>query len=405
MRSSVQLRPIGIPRICVLALLLVFVSSTAHAHAQHIGVLFGSFGDVESCQCVNSYFKGALERLVGYEIPVRDEIERKVVADLVWSVSKKETFEMYTSISPQCNTSFISRSSAQSEAVVQQLRAMGVRATAYTAYNFVTGPGCPTGMTVADQMAAAAADAVDLLVVVNQNGAQNSNSTIGVVYDDVRAYLRSAAGGTWNATIIGIDDYSQSSEFNRLLVQHTTEALEAFPSAAPPPLPQDTCIVFACHGNPQSLTEAGDPYESQIRANFRSLQHHFLSLNYSNVTLAFQNHGGKGTKFPQSVFPWSSPPDTDVVPQIAAQTCIHVLISGIVSFVVDNSETEFDERIDDVRQLTALAPAKRVFVPEVFSSSSNGFASNAQFNKYLAGVVADAAQLKGDVRLLFDARS
>ena len=80
---------------------------------------------------------------------------------------------------------------------------MGVRATAYTAYNFVTGPGCPTGMTVADQMATAAADAVDLLVVVNQNGAQNSNSTIGVVYDDVRAYLRSAAGGTWNATIIG----------------------------------------------------------------------------------------------------------------------------------------------------------------------------------------------------------
>ena len=108
MRSSVQLRPIGIPRICVLALLLVFVSSAAHAHAQHIGVLFGSFGDVESCQCVNSYFKGALERLVGYEIPVRDEIERKVVADLVWSVSKKETFEMSEAAGPlpQCDCQY-----------------------------------------------------------------------------------------------------------------------------------------------------------------------------------------------------------------------------------------------------------------------------------------------------------
>jgi hypothetical protein len=87
--------------------------------------------------------------------------------------------------------------------VVQQLRQMGVLATAYTAYNFVSGPGCPTGMTVADQMAAAAADAVDMLVVVNQNGAQNSNSTIGVVYDDIMTHLKSAAGATWNKTIIG----------------------------------------------------------------------------------------------------------------------------------------------------------------------------------------------------------
>lgn len=109
----------------------------------------------------------------------------------------------YTSISPQCNTSFITRASAQSAAVAQQLRAMGGWATAYTAYNFVKGPGCPAGVTVAEQMAAAAADAVDVLVVVNQNGAQNSNSTIGVVYDDVLAHLASAAGAGWNTTIIG----------------------------------------------------------------------------------------------------------------------------------------------------------------------------------------------------------
>lgn len=88
-------------------------------------------------------------------------------------------------------------------AVAQQLRAMGFDATAHTSYNFVKGPGCPAGLTVADQMAAAAADAVDVLVVVNQNGAQNSNSTIGVVYDDVRAYLASAAAASWNTTIIG----------------------------------------------------------------------------------------------------------------------------------------------------------------------------------------------------------
>jgi hypothetical protein len=75
---------------------LFFVAiCVAPARAQRVGILFGSFGDVESCQCVNSYFKGALQRLVGYEIPVHDEIERVAIADLVWSVSKKETFDMY----------------------------------------------------------------------------------------------------------------------------------------------------------------------------------------------------------------------------------------------------------------------------------------------------------------------
>jgi hypothetical protein len=116
---------------------------------------------------------------------------------------------------------------------------MGYDAAAYTSYNFVKGPGCPAGLTVADQMAAAAADAVELLVVVNQNGGQNSNSTIGVVYEDIHHYLASPSGSKWNVTILGqllaivlgcagpdaaaagIDDYSQTDAFNQLIVQHT----------------------------------------------------------------------------------------------------------------------------------------------------------------------------------------
>ena len=66
------------------------------------------------------------------------------------------------------------------------------------------GVGCPTGLTVAEQMQLAADDGVDLLVVVNQNGAQNSNSTIGIVYDDVKAFLQSPPGQRWNITIIGV---------------------------------------------------------------------------------------------------------------------------------------------------------------------------------------------------------
>lgn len=79
--------------LCI-CLLVLLTFQPSPVHALRLGILFGSFGDVDSCQCVNSYFKGALQRLVGYEIPVHDEIERVAIADLVWSVSKKETFAM-----------------------------------------------------------------------------------------------------------------------------------------------------------------------------------------------------------------------------------------------------------------------------------------------------------------------
>ena len=109
-----------------------------------------------------------------------------------------------------------------------------------------------------------------------------------------------------------------------------------------------------------------------------ALQRTFAAQGF-DVHLAFQNHGGKGTTFPQSLFPWSSPPDTDVVPQLANASCSHVLITGTISFVVDNSETLFDEAIDDRRMLNGK-PAE---VTPVFNADPT-------FAAYLGGVLARA---------------
>jgi hypothetical protein len=49
-----------------------------------------------------------------------------------------------------------------------------------------------------------------------------------------------------------------------------------------------------------------------------------------------------------------------------------------------------------------MVQSNRIMVVIISSSSS---CSLITMRRYLAGVVADAAQLKGDVRLLFDARS
>jgi hypothetical protein len=59
-----------------------------------------------------------------------------------------------------------------------------------------------------------------------------------------------------------------------------------------------------------------------------------MSLNYSNVTLAFQNHGGKGTRFPQNLFEWSTPPDTDVVVELAQQPCGEPAVNALCSVAV-----------------------------------------------------------------------
>ena len=101
-------------------------------------------------------------------------------------------------------------------------------------------------------------------------------------------------------------------------------------TAAAPPAISTTMITAAlsplqhyyCRTlSPSITTNTGDPYESQIRSNFQTIRDHFTALGYANVTIAFQNHGGKGTKFPQSLFEWSAPPDTDVVPELAQQIC------------------------------------------------------------------------------------
>jgi ferrochelatase len=207
----------------------------------------------------------------------------------------------------------------------------------------------------------------------------------------VATFLQTSSN--WAAKITGINDYSQNEDYTNIVVQHTEEALASFAGSTP----SNTCIMFACHGIPERLVKAGDPYEAQIKQNFQTVSNYFLAAGYSNVSLAFQNHGGKGTTFPQNLFSWSSPPDTDVVPTLASAPCSHILITGALSFVVDNSETEFDERIDDVKQIKKLAPHKTVFVPEVFSSPLNGYKSNKAFEAFLAGVISDAIEGRGDL--------
>jgi len=348
--------------------------------SRKIGLLFGSFGDVESCECVEHYCTNALTTLANFEIP-EPAFAKKYVGELIWKAGKKETMEMYKSISPSCNTSFQTNARAQANAVGSILDSMlpeEDRVSVFTGYNFVSGEGCPLNVTVVDQARMALNAGMDILLMVNQNNAQQSNTTNGVSYEQLSNVIQSEESAWKDMDVLGLDDYSQLQEFNELLVDYTEKQ---FNMLLPNVSESDVCLLFACHGNPSRLAKQGDPAESYMRQNYAYLEKHFLSRGFFDVSLAFQNHGGKGAPFPQNLFSWSSPPDTTVVPQIAEKSCTHVMISGAISFVLDNSETLFDERIDDIRMLGGKK--EKVVVSPMFNADQ-------AFAKFLAGVLSES---------------
>jgi len=356
--------------------------------AKKVGVLFASFGDVESCACVDSYFPKALERLVSYEVPVPSPF-KNFTAKEIWKASRKETLAQYTAISPDCNTHFQENARAQADVVVSTLQSLDKMMTfkSYVGYNFIEGPGCPAGVTVKDQARLALKDGVEQLLVVNQNGAQQSNTTIGVAYEDLAPVLKEDPA--WEKVeVIGLDDFSQVSSFDELLIQHTEKQLEASFGKK-----TGTCILFACHGNPARIGKTGDPGEALMRKNYATLSAHFATKNITTF-LAFQNHGGKGQPFPQNLFPWSKPADSEVVPEIAKNPgCDQVLVSGSISFVVDNSETLFDEGIDDLTQLRKAKGNASVVVGKSFNA-------DPAYAKFLAPILKSAIEKKGPIRVL-----
>lgn len=297
---------------------------------------------------------------------------------MVWKQARNSTFAQYHAISPTCNTSFQTNARLQAKAVSSQLNSLlrpEDTVEAFVGYNFVDGPGCPANVTTVAQARKALASGATEIIVVNQNNAQQSNTTNGVSYVQLSTELTRPQWS--NVSVMGLDDYSQTKGFNDLVASFVYEnyKLELGSKGV---TPEQTCLLFACHGNPTRITKKGDPGSLYMRNNYAALQKTFSAQGFDTY-LAFQNHGGKGTTFPQNLFPWSSPPDTEIVPRIANASCSHVLISGSISFVVDNSETLFDEAIDDRRMLNGK--------PAVVTPVFNG---NPHFAKYLAGILASA---------------
>ncbi len=98
----------------------------------------------------------------------------------------------------------------------------------------------------------------------------------------------------------------------------------------PEPDPARTEVLLSAHGLPRKLVDAGDPYETQVRATYEAVR---ARLNWPHTTLCYQSRVGP--------LEWLGPYTEDVIREKAAQGAKQVLVYPI-AFVSDHSETLYE---------------------------------------------------------------
>ncbi len=98
----------------------------------------------------------------------------------------------------------------------------------------------------------------------------------------------------------------------------------------PEPDPARTEVLFSAHGLPRKLVDAGDPYETQVRATCEAVR---ARLNWPRTTLCYQSRVGP--------LEWLKPYTEDVIREKAAQGAKQMLVYPI-AFVSDHSETLYE---------------------------------------------------------------
>ena len=98
----------------------------------------------------------------------------------------------------------------------------------------------------------------------------------------------------------------------------------------PDPDPARTEVLISAHGLPRKLVDAGDPYETQVRATYEAVR---ARLGWPRTTLCYQSRVGP--------LEWLRPYTEDVIRDKAAQGAKQVLVYPI-AFVSDHAETLYE---------------------------------------------------------------
>ena len=348
---------------------LLFMGQQLQAADTKIGILIGSYGDID-------HVKTELRPFIRNTLTDPDILPlpawlRATIADAGWYIERAKLLEHYAAIGGRTGTRLMSQK--QAEAVAAELQRRGLNAKGYAGFTMTT----PYVSTVMDQIRA---DGVDQLIVLYQ-GAQYSHDTTQILFRHVTDYLNKHPD--WKVDVVGVRSFSDDPRFGSLIEANINRELKDSLSRFDP---GDVCIYLTAHGNVKRLEQQGDPYSSQVMRVINSIRDRFSS---SQVFYGFHNHD----EIP--VVAWSKPNDTESLNTVAAANCKAVLINGQISFTVDNLETLYNQLIEAPEILSkALAqrhlPSKEVVVSRVFNLDPD-------FVSLSADISEEALQGAGDI--------
>ena len=139
-------------------------------------------------------------------------------------------------------------------------------------------------------------------------------------------FYNTAKGYGFHARFHDIANFYENEKFNDAVIERIEEAVEADEA-------KDFDLIFSAHSLPQKIVQRGDPYLFEVQEHVEILKKR-LRDRFNDIHLAFQSKLGP--------VKWLEPSLEDKLKEIRNRK---VLIYPI-SFVLDNSETEFELHIE-----------------------------------------------------------
>ncbi len=152
---------------------------------------------------------------------------------------------------------------------------------------------------------------------------QFSRTTTGSSH---REFLRECERARFAPRIDVIREWHDAPQYLDAVADSLRRELARFPD----PDPAHTEVLLSAHGLPRKLADAGDPYETQVRATYEAV---CARLGWPRTMLCYQSRVGP--------LEWLGPYTEDVIREKAAQGVKQMLVYPI-AFVSDHSETLYE---------------------------------------------------------------
>ncbi len=351
--------------------LAVYASAMPAIAGEKIGILFGSFGDIDNP-------KTELRDLVRNTLTDPDilplhPLVRHGIADVGWIMDRSGLMEEYAAIGGK--SGMRQRAQNQADAVAKILSERGLDVTAYTGFTM-------TFPFVREALDQARADGIERLIVYYQ-GAQYSKVTGQILFRHVREYM--AKHPNWNVEIVGIRSFSDDERFFNLLKTRLDKSLTAFENVNS----EDVCIFLPMHGQVQRVVNEGDPYYDEVMRLVAKIKSEYGA---HRVSYGFQNHD----EIP--FIKWTMPNTDNALASLAKQSCPAVTINGLISFTVDSLETLYDHAISEPE--TLKGEAKKFGKGEPQIKVEPMFNSDQDFVEFMADLAEEALAGQGNLENL-----